>query len=156
MGTGRLRGVIDTNVVFEGLTRRGSAPGVIVDAWLAGVFDACISNALGYEYHQTLSRKLAPHRWLKIRPTLKMLLARAEPIDIRYTWRPSSPDPGDEHIIDCAMNAGAVVVTFNLRDFEMARAALGLPVLTPVEFLIYLDESTSETDPAPTESEKNP
>ncbi len=151
MTMARWRSVIDTNVVFEGLTRRGSAPGLIIDAWLAGLFDACISNALAYEYLQTLERKLAPHRWLAIRPTLKKLLASAVPVDIRYTWRPSSPDPGDEHIIDCAMNANAVVVTSNIRDFQMARASLGLPVLTPVDFLIYLD---AETEPPSTELEK--
>ena len=67
-------------------------------------------------------------------------------------WRPSSPDPGDEHIVDCAMNANAVVVTSNVRDFQMARASLGLPVLTPVEFLIYLD---AETEPTSSEMEKS-
>jgi len=29
----RLRGVIDKNVVFEGLTRRVSKPTLIIDAW---------------------------------------------------------------------------------------------------------------------------
>jgi hypothetical protein len=46
------------------------------------------------------------------------------------------------------MNANAVVVTSNIRDFQMARATLGLPVLTPVEFLVYLD---ADTEPASTE-----
>ena len=42
---------------------------------------------------------------------------------IHYSWRPMSPDPGDEHVIDCAMNAGATVVTWNVRDFKAARDA---------------------------------
>ena len=41
--------VIDTNVVLEGLTKQGSAPGLIIDAWLAGVFKAYVSNALAHE-----------------------------------------------------------------------------------------------------------
>jgi hypothetical protein len=36
------------------------------------------------------------------------------------------------------MNAGAAVVTSNVRDFHTARLALGLRVITPVEFVIQL------------------
>jgi predicted nucleic acid-binding protein len=32
-----LRIVVDTNVVFEGLTQQGGAAGLIIDAWLAGL-----------------------------------------------------------------------------------------------------------------------
>lgn len=69
--------------------------------------------------------------------------AKGEFANIHYTWRPSSPDPGDEHEIDCAMNAGAVLATGNLRDFKMAHEKLGLRVMTPVEFLYFL-ANTSE------------
>lgn len=37
LDTSPLRVVIDTNVVFEGLTKRGGAVGLIIDAWLAGL-----------------------------------------------------------------------------------------------------------------------
>ena len=33
------------------------------------------------------------------------------------------------------MNAGAIVVTHNVKDFRTARKGLGLNVMTPVEFL---------------------
>jgi predicted nucleic acid-binding protein len=59
-------------------------------------------------------------------------------VPIYYSWRPSSPDPGDEHVIDCAMNAGATVITANIRDFQLAKRTLGLRVMTPVEFLSHL------------------
>jgi hypothetical protein len=55
-----------------------------------------------------------------------------------FSWRPMSPDPGDEHVIDCAMNARASVVTANTRDFQLAVQTLGLVVLTPVEFVTRL------------------
>jgi predicted nucleic acid-binding protein len=45
-----LRVVVDTNVVFEGLTCQGNAAGLIVEAWLANLFQPCISNTLAYEY----------------------------------------------------------------------------------------------------------
>jgi hypothetical protein len=44
----------------------------------------------------------------------------------------------DEHLIDCAMNAGVPVVTSNKRDLAQAQKALGLKVMTPAEFVVAL------------------
>ena len=135
-----MRAVIDTNVVFEGLTMQGSASGLVIASWLAGLFRPCVSNALAYEYADVLSRKLSDKRWKIIKPVLGTLLEQAEFITIHYTWRPSSPDPADEHLIDCAMNTGAVIVTWNIRDFQNAKKSLGMYVMTPVDFLVLLSE----------------
>ncbi len=132
--------VIDTNVVFEGLTRQGGADGFVIEAWLNGLLQAYVSDALAYEYVAVLSEHLSSHRWLKIQPVLSALLNQAEFVTIYYRWRPTSPDPADEHIVDCAMSAGAIVVTHNVKDFRMAQKGLGLRVLTPVEFVRYLAE----------------
>jgi predicted nucleic acid-binding protein len=133
-----LRVVIDTNVLFEGLTKQGSAASVILDAWLVGELEVYVSNALAYEYADVLSRKLSEPRWQRLKPVLGALLTRAGPTTIYYSWRPISPDPADEHIIDCAMNAGAIVVTSNLRDFQTAKVSLGLQVMTPLEVVMIL------------------
>ena len=134
------RVVIDTNVVFEGLTRRGGAAGLVLEAWLAGLVRVYISNALAYEYADVLSRKLTGARWQHVRPVLGELLAQAEFVTVYYTWRPASPDPADEKVIDCAMNAGAAVVTTNVRDFQLAQRTLGLSVMTPLELIVQLTE----------------
>jgi predicted nucleic acid-binding protein len=42
--------VIDTNIVLEGLTKQGSASGLIIEAWLAELFIVHISTAIAYEY----------------------------------------------------------------------------------------------------------
>ena len=133
-----LQAVIDTNVVFEGVTIQGSAPGLIVEAWLSQVFVARVSNALAYEYTDVLARKLAPARWRRLQPIVGTLLAQARFVPVYFSWRPMSPDPGDDHVIDCAMNAGVSVVTANVRDFRLAQQTLGLVVLTPVDFVARL------------------
>jgi predicted nucleic acid-binding protein len=133
-----VRAVIDTNVVFEGLTKQGGAAGFIVDAWLAGLIQVCVSTALAYEYEDVLSRKLSEIRWQRLQPVLCALLGKVEFTVIYYSWRPTSPDPGDDLVIDCAMNAGAVVVTSNTRDFQRAKVSLGLQVMTPAELVIKL------------------
>jgi predicted nucleic acid-binding protein len=130
--------VVDTNVVFEGVTTQGSAPGLIVEAWLNQLFVACVSNALAYEYTDVLARKLAPRRWRQLQPVVGMLLARARFVPVYFSWRPMSPDPGDDHVIDCAMNAGVPVVTANVQDFRLAQETLGLVVLPPVDFVTRL------------------
>jgi hypothetical protein len=72
------------------------------------------------------------------------LLSIAEYVPIYYTWRPSSPDPGDDLVVDCGMNARAIVVTNNLRDLQNARKVLGLIVMSPVEFLSHLGAEEEE------------
>lgn len=133
-----LRIVVDTNVMFEGLTKQGGASGLIIDAWLAGLMVVCVSNALAYEYDDVLSRKLSKERWNNLQPVLGQLLNVAQYTNIYFSWRPTSPDAGDDLVIDCAMNAGAIVVTSNIRDFRSAKESLGLRVLTPVQFVSLL------------------
>lgn len=135
-----IRAVVDTNVVFEGFTKRNSVGALILRAWQSGLFQSCMSLALQYEYYDVLSRKLSPQRWNRIRPALGVLLETAMPVVPHYLWRPISPDPGDDFVIDCAMNAKAWIVTYNVRDFALARLELGLVVLTPEEFLVQLSE----------------
>jgi predicted nucleic acid-binding protein len=133
-----LRIVVDTNVVFEGLTQQGGAAGLIIDAWLAGLMVVCVSSALAYEYDDVLSRKLSEQRWQTLQSVLGQLLNLAQYTNIYFSWRPTSPDAGDDLVIDCAMNAGAIVVTSNIRDFRSARESLGMRVMTPVQFLNLL------------------
>lgn len=130
--------VVDTNVVFEGLTKQGSASDLIVTAWLAGLLNVYVSNALAYEYESTLSNKLSPIRWQQAKPLLLRMLKHVQFVPIYYSWRPLSPDPGDEQVIDCALNVNATVITANLRDFRKAQEEVGLLVLSPVEFVNQL------------------
>ncbi len=134
------RVVIDTNVLFEGLTRQGGAAGRIVELWLERKIEVCVSTSLAYEYVDVLSRKLSTRHWDRIRPLLGRLLQEACFVTIYFSWRPISPDPGDDHVIDCAMNAGALIISANVRDFMRAQEMLGLTVVRPEEFLARLRE----------------
>ena len=138
-----VRVVLDTNVVFEGLTKQDGICGTIINAWFHGFISVCVTDALTYEYVDVLSRKLTPTRYQRAEVTLATLLSFTELITIYYRWRPSSPDPGDELVIDCAMNANAILVTANIRDFRNAQRTLGLQVMTPVQFLSLLANDLS-------------
>lgn len=131
--------VLDTNVIFEGLTKQTGACGLLINAWRAGLITVCVTNTLLYEYEDVLGRKLSEWRYVKIITLLdKLLDESAEYVRIYYSWRPSSPDPGDDHVVDCALTANAILVTSNLRDFYSAKDNLGLQVMTPVAFVRLL------------------
>ena len=133
-----IRVVLDTNVVFEGLTKQAGVAGTIIDAWYGRLLRVCVTDALAYEYIDVLTRKLSAKRTEVAMSAFATLLTSAELITVYYRWRPSSPDPGDEFVIDCAMNANAPLVTSNLKDFRLAQQTLGLRVLTPKQLLALL------------------
>ena len=142
MNRDRFRVVLDTNVVFEGLTRKSGSCDIIIDAWLAERLRVFVSDALAYEYVEVLSGKLSAAKWRVTKAPLRTLLGKAEFVPIRYSWRPTSPDPGDEMVIDCAMNANAALITANTMHFSTAEAELGLTVLTPQDFVTILNRHT--------------
>lgn len=125
------RVVLDTNVVFEGMTQVGGASGLLINAWRYDLLRIFISDTLLYEYLDVFNRKLSPDRWRKVQPVFGFLVKKAQFTKIYFSWRPSSIDPGDEHVIDCALNANAWLVTNNLRDFRLAEQELGLKLISP-------------------------
>jgi len=94
-----------------------------------------IEAELGFD---VFSRKLSPERWRQVQPALRELLLTARFVTVRFTWRPSSPDPGDEHVIDCAMNANAFLITWNVKDFRRAVEHLHLVVMTPPDYVYWV------------------
>jgi predicted nucleic acid-binding protein len=140
MQTDKLHAVIDTNVLFQGITTQAGAPGSIIQAWQRGAFVPLATNALCYEYESVLQRKLSPERWLVVSTILDDLFDQVRFVPIEYTWRPVSTDPGDDHLIDCAISGKGMIVTWNQKDLRIARDLFGVPVLTPDMFLLRLIE----------------
>lgn len=133
-----LKAVVDTNVVFAGLTRPGSAAGDVLLAWRGGRFVACWSTSLGLEYEDVIGRKLRPSRAATARVVLGSLLERGERVPVRTPARGLSNDPGDDHVIEAAWAAGAGIVTENIKDFVRVEPVLKLPVYPVCDFLKLL------------------
>jgi predicted nucleic acid-binding protein len=135
-----IRAVVDTNVLFEGLTHFGPSADVM-DAWVAGDFQPCVSTALALEYQDVLGRKLRPVRGEAALMALQALLARSLYVPIRFSYRPASTDPGDDLVIDCVLNSRSVLVTSNVRDFREPARQFGFVVMRPPEFLHLIEET---------------
>jgi predicted nucleic acid-binding protein len=60
-------------------------------------------------------------------------------VETHYLWRPQLRDPGDEMVLEAAVNGHAqAVVTFNGRDFGTAAARFGVDLLLPRDALALL------------------
>ena len=99
-----------------------------------------LSVALALEYEAKCM--LAEHRLvagLSLTETevfLNALMALAEPVHSYFRWRPQLRDPGDELVLEAAVNGRAsAIVTFNERHLRDARSSFGIEVLRPAEAL---------------------
>src|SRR5580700_10594986 len=60
------------------------------------------------------------------------VIAIAEPVKTHFLWRPQLRDPGDEMVLEAAVNGRAdALVTFNVRDFGTVPARFGIEVMIP-------------------------
>lgn len=63
---------------------------------------------------------------------LDVLVAIAEPVEIKFLWRPQLRDPADEMVLETAVNGRAdAIATFNIRDFAVAQSRFAVEVVSP-------------------------
>ena len=68
------------------------------------------------------------------------LIAMAEPVQSHFRWRPQLRDPGDEMVLEAAVNGRAeAIVTFNEKDLREARRSFGISVIRPGEALKMIE-----------------
>ena len=99
-----------------------------------------LSVALALEYESKCA--LAEHRLAsglsenEVHVFLDRLISMAEPVWVFYRWRPQLHDPGDELVLEAAVNGRAdAIVTFNEKDLREARGRFGIEVIRPGEAL---------------------
>jgi predicted nucleic acid-binding protein len=99
-----------------------------------------VSVPLAVEYEATCSE--AEHRIAaglteqEVEIFLDAVIAMAEPVKTHFLWRPQLRDPGDEMVLEAAVNGRAdALVTFNVRDFGAAPSRFGIEVMTPREVI---------------------
>jgi predicted nucleic acid-binding protein len=99
-----------------------------------------LSVALALEYESKCM--LVEHRIAAGFSTLQAecfvdgLIAISEPVESHFRWRPQLHDPGDELVIEAAVNGRAsAIVTFNIKDFAGIRVGFGIDAIRPGEAL---------------------
>jgi predicted nucleic acid-binding protein len=67
------------------------------------------------------------------------LITLAEPVEAHFRWRPALRNPGDEMVLETAVNGQAdALVTFNRRHYVDVRTTFGVEVLLLREALVRL------------------
>ena len=67
---------------------------------------------------------------------LDAIVDMAEPVESYFRWRPQLRDPGDEMVLEAAVNGRAeALVTFNRRDYGDVPNRFGVKILSPGEIL---------------------
>jgi len=70
---------------------------------------------------------------------LTAVIAMAEPVKSHFLWRPQLRDPGDEMVLEAAVNGRAdALVTFNRRDYGTVPECFGVEVLLPREAIVRI------------------
>ncbi len=133
-----MRCVLDTNAVVTAMRSPAGASAELLRMARRSEVTLLVNVALALEYEATcrlaehyLAAGLDPH---EVGVFIDAVLALAEPVESHFMWRPQLRDPGDELVLEAAVNGrAAAIVTFNRRDFGAAPARFGIDVLTPAE-----------------------
>lgn len=138
------RTVLDTDVLVAAVRSDRGASRVLLNAALERHYPALASVPLMLQYESVLMRSehLAAARIAAadVEVLLDAIALVVEPIRISYLWRPVLPDPGDDLVLETAVNGRAdVVVTFNRRHFVPAAARFGLEILAPADAVRRLE-----------------
>ncbi len=135
-----MRIVLDTDVIVAALRSPRGASAAVLRAIRQGRGKLLLSAALLIEYEAKC--QLAEHRLASgltagaVEAFLDGLAFLAESVEVHYRWRPQLQDPGDEMVLEAAVNGRAhALVTFNRRDYGEVPETFGIEVLSPAQVL---------------------
>jgi predicted nucleic acid-binding protein len=102
------------------------------------------SVALVLEYESTAKKQCAALNLPEsiVDDIIDIICAVGRQTKVHYRWRPHLQDAGDDFVLELAVSGDCeFIVTYNLRDFQGADQ-FGISVVTPVEFLAIIEETT--------------
>ena len=128
--------MLDSSVIGSAFRSRLGASSRLLGLVDDGCLVPLATPALFLEYEDVLKRPeqraVSGLSLADVDVALAALAARTEPVDVRFAWRPQLADPGDEMVLDAAVNGRAdALVTHNLADFATAGPRFGLTLLRP-------------------------
>lgn len=130
--------VLDTNVLVAALKSSRGASFRLLSQVELGRFIMHVSTPLVTEYEAVLKRGITTLTTEEIDNVIDFLCSRAVLDKIFYLWRPVLKDPDDDFVLELAVKANAIIVTWNVADFKRA-VRFDIAVMTPREFLASLE-----------------
>jgi putative PIN family toxin of toxin-antitoxin system len=129
---------VDTDVIVAAMRSPGGASAAILREVRQGKVTLLVNVSLAMEYEAVCSESehcvAAGLSERKVEIFLDAVLAMAEPVKTHFLWRPQLRDPGDEMVLETAVNGQAdALVTLNVRAFGTVPARFGIEVMVPRE-----------------------
>jgi len=131
--------VLDTKVLFSAMRSSRGASYRLLQRIDKSPLQLHISTPLVLEYEAVLKRNDSLI-YTDVDAVVDYLCHISEKHGIFYLWRPVLRDPQDDHILELAVKANAMIVTWNLKDFAPASSRFGLSVVTPRDLLKILED----------------
>ena len=137
---GMVRLVMDTDVVVAALRSPQGASAELLRFVHHRRVAMLASVGLFAEYEAVLMRpaqlRATQHTAAQMQHLLDELADLALPVSVWYSWRPQLHDPGDEMVLEAAVNGRAdALISFNQRDFGGAPERFGIVLATPGQLL---------------------
>ncbi len=128
--------MLDTDVVVAAMRSPAGASAAILRSIRRGEATLLLSVPLAMEYEAICQQ--GEHRFsaglsqAQLDIFVTAVIAMAEPVRTHFLWRPQLRDPGDEMVLEAAVNGRAdALVTFNRRDYGEAPNRFGVELLLP-------------------------
>ena len=132
--------MLDTDVVVAAMRSPRGGSAELLRRIDAGEAVILLTVALALEYEAICT--LAEHRLASGLSASEAgiyvdgLIGLSEPVKAFFRWRPQLRDPGDELVLEAAVNGRAgAIVTFNESHLREARRIFGIDVIRPAEAL---------------------
>ena len=130
--------VLDTNVLFSAMRSSLGTSYRLLQQIDHESLKLHLSTPLVLEYESVLKRNNLLDK-VDVDAVVDYLCHISEKHGIFYLWRPILQDPQDDHILELAVKANAMIVTWNTKDFVPATDKFGIEVVTPRELLKKLE-----------------
>lgn len=131
--------ILDTNVLLSAMRSSLSSSYRLVQHIDKAPLQLHTSTPLILEYESALKRNNS-FNYSDVNAVVDYLCHISERHGIFYLWRPVLRDPQDDHVLQLAVKANAMIITWNVKDFAPASSQFGLPVETPRGLLKRLEE----------------
>ena len=140
-----MRCVLDTDVFIAAVRSPTGASRCWLNAALRQRYTLLLSLPLFLEYEDVLRRaETLAAVGLTVTDAdtlLDALAAVVKPVEVNFLWRPQLRDPGDEMVLEAAVNGRADwLLTFNQRHLCDAARRFGIPCGRPGNVLIRYPE----------------
>ena len=136
-----IEAVIDTSVVVSAFRSSLGASYRLLQTIEDRKWRPVISPTLAFEYEAVLKRGVGQDSlsFQDVDDFIEYFCSRSKLVQIYFRWRPFLRDPDDDRILEVAVRAQSVLVTFNKKDFVGADR-LGVKVIGPKDLLIAIGD----------------